>query len=143
MATTVQQVFDIAMALTDNYAGGVADSGYTADYKTRAIPIINNLSVELYQFSTAKNTAAGARPLPVFVTRHTDIVNLDDGLARGVLPHGLAAELLVDENPVLAAYHAQRYGECLMLLRNAPREFETITDVYGILPAGQSLSGDE
>jgi hypothetical protein len=130
MATTVQQVFDIAMALTDNYTGGVADSGDTADYKARAIPIINNLSVELYQFSTTKNAEAGARPLPVFVTQAADSLQLDDGLARGVLPHGLAAELLVEENPAMAGYHAQRYAECLMLLRNAPREFEAITDVY-------------
>jgi hypothetical protein len=130
MATTVQQVFDITMALTDNYAGGVADSGDTADYKARAVPVINNLSVELYQFSTAKNTTAGQRPLPVFVTLPTDALDLDDGLARGVLPHGLAAELLVDENPAMAGYHARRYAECLMLLRNAPRSFEPIEDVY-------------
>jgi hypothetical protein len=130
MATTVQQVFEIAMALTDNYASGAADSGDTADYKARAIPIINNLSVELYQFSTTKNTSAGARPLPELVRLPADDVKIDDGLARGVLPHGLAAVLLVEENPAMAGYHAQRYAECLMLLRNAPREFEPITDVY-------------
>jgi hypothetical protein len=131
MATTVQQVFDITMALTDNNAGGAADSGDTADYKARTIPIVNSLSVALYQFSADKNVTAGARPLPVFVTMVSDAVDLDDGLARGVLPHGLAAALLAEENPAMAGYHAQRYAECLALLRNAPREFEPITDVYG------------
>lgn len=135
MATTVQQVFEITMALTDNATGGVADSSDTADYKARAIPIINNLSVELYQFSTDKKVSVGTRPLPTLMTLADDVVALDDGLARGVLPHGLAAELLVEENPAMAGYHAQRYAECLMLLRNAPREFEPITDVYGVVPS--------
>jgi len=125
MATTVQEVFDMAMALTDNCAGD------TADYKVRAVPIINMLSVELYQFCTHRNISAGERPLPVFVTKTDDEVDLDDGLARGALPCGLAAGLLAEENPAMAAYHAQRYNACLKLLRNAPREFEAITDVYG------------
>ena len=125
MATTVQQVFDMTMALTDNVGSD------TADYLARAVPIMNSLSVELYQFSAHKSVPAGERPLPAYVTQAAGTVDLDDGLARGVLPHGLAAALLAEENPAMAGYHARRYAECLTLLRNTPREFEPICDVYG------------
>ncbi len=129
---TVQQVFDMAMALIDSYTGGVADSGDTAEYKCRAFPIINNLSVELYQFSTMRASAAGSRPVPVFVTNATDTVDLDSGLALGVLPSGLAALLLADENPGLANFHQQLYEQKLFKFRNAPQAFEAISDLYDV-----------
>lgn len=125
MATTVQQVFDMAMALAD------IDAGDAVDYMARAVPLINVLSVELYQFSAHKNAPSGRRPLPVSIAQAADTVDLDDGLARGTLPYGLAAGLLAEENPAVAAWHAHRYAECLKLLRNAPCEFEPICDVYG------------
>lgn len=124
MATTVQNVFDTAMALTDN----VTDN---ADYLARIIPIVNNLLPELYQFSDTKTVVAGSRPLPTFVTSVSDALTIDDALARGVLPHGVISRLFTDENPALANFHQQLYEQGLMRFKNFPKDFEGIEDVYG------------
>ena len=47
------------------------------------------------------------------------------------MPYGLAAHLLIDENPTVAAFFQQRYEELLDKLGNVPAEFEPIEDVYG------------
>lgn len=125
--TTVQQVFELVMAFTDN----VADSGDAVDYGNRCIPIINSLAIELYPYSSLKSVTAGVRALPVFAVLMTEPVDLDDGLARGVLPHGVVAELFVEENPRLANYHALRYAELRNMLRNTPAQAEDIENVYG------------
>ena len=124
MATTAQTVFDTAMAMTDN----MTDND---DYLARTIPIINNLSIELYPYSSLKTVVANTRPMPTLITLIADEIDLDDGVAMGVLPHGLAAQLLVDKNPTLSNYHSQRYEECLAKLRTTPTASEDITNLYG------------
>lgn len=111
------------MALTDN----LTDS---TDYSTRAIYVINNILPELYQFSDSKTVTAGTRPLPTFITALTDVLGIDDALARGVLPHGMIARLFLSEDPTVANYHEQKYLEALNRFRNVPQEFEDITDLY-------------
>jgi hypothetical protein len=126
MATTVTDVFNIAMGLTDNLTDN-------ADYKARIIHVINNILPELYQYSDAKTVTAGTRPVPLFVGALTDTIALDDTLAKGVLPHGVIAALFTTEDPSLANYHEQKYMEKLVRLRNIPNEFEDIEDVYGVI----------
>lgn len=123
--TTVTEVFNIAMALTDNLTDN-------ADYLTRAIHVINNILPELYQFSDNKTITAGSRPLPMFITAMTDVLNIDDALACGVLPHGMIARMFLSEDPTVANYHEQKYLEELNRFRNVPQEFEDITDLYGV-----------
>ena len=61
-----------------------------------------------------------------------DELPLDDGVCRTVLPYGLAAHLLLEENPASASFFQQRYEQ---LRRRAaasiPDVFQPITDCYG------------
>ena len=68
---------------------------------------------------------------------------LDDGLCQGVLPYGLAAHLLLDENPDVAAFFNQRYAELLSEYRRGiPAASEDIQDLYGGIEYGQFARWD-
>lgn len=140
MATTGQWVFDRAMALMDelNESTGSADTADTKEYKNRTLSILNMLRVECFPFSdTYKITVPGKRPICHEIKSFTDIIGLDDGIAQGVLPYGLAAHLLLDENPDVASIFQQRYQEQLSLMRvNLPASVESITDQYGGIEYG-------
>ena len=72
------------------------------------------------------------------ITDFTDEIYLDDGIAQGVLPYGLAAHLLLDENPDAASYFQQRYQEMLSMMRvGLPATFESISNQYGGIEYGQ------
>ena len=63
-------------------------------------------------------------------------VGLDDGVAQGILPYGLAAHLLLGENDALANYFSQRYMELRYQLgANLPSVWEEIPSAYGGLNA--------
>ena len=105
----------------------------TMDYTARALFIINMLGQELYQYSDTKVVTSGERPLFTPIAELTDELDLDDGLAIGVLPYGLAALLLVGEDDVKANYYQQLYEEKKRESRNVPQDFEPIEDVYGVI----------
>lgn len=132
MATTGTQIFEITMGLIDALSKGAYDTAENADYKSRLVSIINSVTAELYPYSSMGTASAGARPTPVFIGALSDIVDLDDALARGVLPHGAAAQLLINEAAPTADYHEQKYCEKLAVLKNTPQVTENIDDVYGI-----------
>jgi hypothetical protein len=133
MSTTGMQVFEIAMGLIDTLSNGLAEHAGTADYKARTASVINNLLPELYLYSDTRSDTDGRRPMPAFITDLTQSLDLDDALARAVLPHALVSALLAEENPALAAYHEQKYLEVLSRLRNTPRVPEEIERIYGVL----------
>ena len=116
MATTAQQVFELAMSLMDelNESSGSAD---TADTYAVEEP--------------------GKRPICPEITGFTTALPLDDGICQGVLPYGLAAHLLLGEDDDKASYFNQRYEEKLAQLRNTPAAWEDITDLYGGIEYGQ------
>ena len=123
------------MGLMDELStdAGLTDHADTKDYKYRTPLILSALCGELYQFSdTWEKNGAGRRPvLPETEGFDTDL-GLDDFIARSVLPYGLAAHLLVDENPAPAAFFLQRYQELLIRYGGTiPAESEPIADVYG------------
>lgn len=76
---------------------------------------------------------AGKRPIVGVIASMTDDINLDDYICRSVMPYGLAAHLLLDENPSAASFFQQRYEELLRGLRSGgiPTGSEDIVDVYG------------
>lgn len=140
MATTAQWVFEKAMHLMDevNESTGAADTADTKEYKNRALPILNILRIECVTASdTYAVTTPGKRPIPAEITAMTDEIELDDGICQGVLPYGLAAHLILDENPDVAAYFNQRYTELLAQFRvTIPAAAEDIVDVYGGIEYG-------
>lgn len=133
--TTAQWVFEKAMHLMDevNESTGAADTADTKEYKNRTIPILNILRVECYPASdTYAYSEAGKRPICTEITDFTTPIDLDDGIAQGVLPYGLAAHLLLDENDSKASFFQQRYQELLAQYRyGIPAEFEDIERTYG------------
>lgn len=135
MATNAQGIFDLTMAVIDELNdNGASDTADTAEYKNRTLQILNVLQGELYPFSDAYSLPeAGRRAIAKPILKFDeDIVSLDDYICRSVLPYGLAAHLLMDENPAVANTCLQRYEELkATLLRGLNVGSEDILDVYG------------
>ena len=141
MATTAQQVFEMTMHLMEaaNATTGMADTSDTKEYKNRTLPLLNILRIECFPASdTYKVTETGKRPVCPLIEGFNSEIGLDDGVCQGVLPYGLAAHLLLDENPSMASYFQQRYEEALIAAKkNIPAAAEDIEDVYGGIEYGR------
>ena len=106
----VQAVFDKAMYLIDAQSDstGVTVTTHTKEYQVRTIGILNTLLDLVYPASdTFSQTRDGHRPFLPDVVGFEDRLELDPRILREVLPCGLAARLLSEENPELASYFQQ------------------------------------
>lgn len=129
-----QEIFNRAIKLMDEQSeSGSAMWSDTAEYQNRAVEILNTLINECYPFSdTYKVETPGKRPVCLPILLLEDEVNLDDGMAGTVLPYGLAAELIKNDDPALGNYFLQRYNELLARFsRTLPAEWDTPEDFYG------------
>ncbi|MGN0968428.1 MAG: hypothetical protein ACI4O3_04070, partial [Oscillospiraceae bacterium] len=139
--TTALWVFEKAMHLMDeaDESTGRADTADTGEYKNRTLAILNVLRVECFPYSdTCLAAEPGKRPVCPEIEDFETPIGLDDGLCQGVLPYGLAAHLLLDENPALAAYFQQRYEELLNAAkRSVPAGSEDIVSLYGGIKYGK------
>ena len=139
MSTTAQWIFDRAIHLMDeqNENTGKTQTADTREYEFRTLSILNVLRHEVYPISdTYVHTEDGKRPIPPETTAMDQDVGLDDGVAQGILPYGLAAHLLLGENDALANYFSQRYMELRYQLgANLPSVWEEIPSAYGGLNA--------
>lgn len=135
--TTAQRVFDIAMGLMDevNESSGATDTSDTKEYKVRTLLILNALRGELFPYSdTYTVEEPGKRPILAVIQNFTDIIGMDDYICQTVLPYGLAAQLLMDENPTAASFLQQRYEELRdRLARGLPQGSESVEDLYGVI----------
>lgn len=135
MSTTAQWIFDRAIHLMDeqNESTGKTQTADTREYEFRTLSILNVLRHEVYTISdTYVHGEPGQRPIPPEITAMDQEVGLDDGVAQGVLPYGLAAHLLLGENDALANYFSQRYMELRYQLGAArPAQWEDIPPAYG------------
>lgn len=140
MATNAQWIFERAMRLMDEGTDSAltADVADTQEYKNRTLAILNVLRIECFPASdTFQVTEAGKRPICPEITDFETEIGLDDGICQGVLPYGLAAHLLLDENPSVAGFFQQKYAEMLsQAMRSLPAQSEPITDVYGGIEYG-------
>ena len=140
MATNANWVFEKAMHLMDegNEVTGQADTDETKEYKHRTLPILNVLRVECYPASDTYRAEAGTRSVCPEIKDFETPIELDDGICQGVLPYGLAAHLLLDENPAMASYFQQRYEERLaQAKRGVPAGGSDIIDLYGGVEHGR------
>ena len=135
--TTAQRVFDLAMGLMDevNETSGGTDDADTREYKVRTLLILNALRGELFPSSdTYAAEEPGKRPILAVIQSFDQVIGMDDYICQSVLPYGLAAQLLLDENPDSASFFQQRYEEMRMnLAKGLPQQSESISDVYGIV----------
>ena len=127
-AIEVSEVFASAMALMDELnETGSAQTANTAEYARRTPGILNTLLGE-YRIRTGN-----ARDFTQLESTSDTITGVDAPFMRAVLPYGLAAHLLTDENPPAASFYQQRYEELLgLFIRRQPAEAEPIEDVYGV-----------
>ena len=133
--TTAQDIFDKAIMLMGEQSDtGLTDWADTAEYKLRVLGILNVLRGECYKYSdTYAPTTHGKRPVCTVITALTDIVGIDDVIAQTVMPYGLAAHLMLDEDTTAAGFFQQRYEELLARLGGSiPADWGGITDVYGV-----------
>ena len=102
-------IFERAMQLMDEQNGGIGD---TEDYRSRTLGILNILRHELYPYSDTFEVGEDGKRLicPELRTMEQPI-NLDDAIAQGVMPYGLAAHLLLGEHDQMASFFFQRYAE--------------------------------
>lgn len=138
---TVQAVFDKAMYLIDaqNEQTGSTTGADTNEYRIRTIGILNVLIDAVFPASdTFHMNEDGTRPYLDDVERFTDELNLDARILREVLPYGLAAKLLSEENPKLANFFQQSYEEALASARySRPAVVEDIELPYGGIEYGE------
>lgn len=141
MATNAQWIFETAMHLMDegNESTGRADTDETREYKNRTLPILNLLRNECYPASDTYPAAqAGRRPVCPEIPDFSADIALDDTICQSVLPYGLAAHLLLDENPAAASFFQQRYEEALrQAKRSIPAAGEDIVNLYGSVEHGE------
>ena len=140
---SVQGVFDKAMYLIDaqNESTGSTDNSDTTEYKVRTLGILNNLIDDVYPASdTFAISEDGKRPALDDLTSFSDEIKMDPYIVRSVLPCGLAAKLLSEENPTLADLFWQLYEQRLAKAREGvPASFESIEDglPYGGIEYGE------
>ena len=123
--TTAQAVLNTAL--------GYMDEVGSTEYNTNALLIINSLCGELYPLSDTYVVATvGVRPIvPVLTALADTITSIDDVLARTVMPHGVAAELLLlDGENDKASFRRQIYEEQRSKFRNVPYATTEIEDAY-------------
>lgn len=141
----VRAVFDKAMYLIDaqNESTGETRNVDTKEYEVRTIGILNNLLDVVYPASdTFQMGTDGKRPALDDILTFEDELDLDARVLRDVLPNGLAAKLLSEENPTLANYFQQCFEESLARAMAAtPASFESVDGedggFYGGIEYGQ------
>ena len=129
----VSDVFDAAMGIMDELGQtGQAQTSDTQEYEYRTPAIINMLVGELHML-------LGNRDNWLPVTSLDDMVpTADTNYALSALPYGLAANLLIDENPTAAGFYQQRYEELrAYYLARQQADVGDITDLYGGIPYGE------
>lgn len=103
----VQDIYDITMALMDEMKNdGTVDTDSTKDYNARTPGILTILQTEV--IIELKKAGADVDTLDR-LTKMTDEVDLEDDICMGVLPYGLAARLLRQEDGSLSNYFSSLY----------------------------------
>jgi len=131
--TNAQQIYEMAIALMDSLSDtGAADVTDNNEYKNRTLAILNILRGELYPYSDTYERDDEGRPIAALIRSFDKPIDLDDHICQTVMPYGLAAHLLLAEDPAAANFFQQRYDELkLRLAQGLPTVSEDIVDVYG------------
>jgi hypothetical protein len=125
-----QDVFTIAMNLMDEVSQDGTFAGYPDDYKRKAWPILTLLHTELLPKSVD----------PIAIIDDQTVLQVNEHIGTVVLPYGLAAHLLLSENPQTASFFNDRYDE---LKRKRYAKKSSIQDVYGIKEGGNETEPND
>lgn len=103
----VQEIYDITMALMDEMKNdGTVDTDSTKDYTARTPGILTILQTEVVIELKKKGVDIDTLDR---LTRMSDECDLEDDICMGVLPYGLAARLLGQEDTSLSNYFSSLY----------------------------------
>ena len=94
MATTVRKIFDLAAAILFTSKGG------DTDYDQYSPLLLERLLIEALPYENACRAASGRPELktaPEINAIDDTVLDWDDRITRGALPHGLASALMIDE----------------------------------------------
>ena len=129
----VSDVFDAAMGIMDELGQtGQAQTSDTQEYEYRTPAIINMLVGELHMLLGNRDNWL---PVP---SLDDMIPTADTNYALSALPYGLAANLLIDENPTAASFSQQRYEELRAIyLSRQQADVSDITNLYGGIEYGE------
>lgn len=112
---TCHEIYDITMALMDEMVDNstieqVPDPDYpsTKDYQARTPGILTILQTQIVMYF--KSRGIDIDSLPRLETME-DNVELEDDVCMGVLPYGLAARLLGQEDTTMSSYFSQLYNQ--------------------------------
>ncbi len=127
MTADVQMVFEQAMGIMDELnAEGQARTADTEEYVHRTPAIVNAMVAEL------KMLTGDTRSWTPVESLEDSIGGVDTTYALGAMSFGLAAKLLVDENPAAASFYHQKYEEAKRLyVQNRPAQTGEIENIYG------------
>lgn len=128
---TGNNVFTLTMAMIDEMLPtGELDVDTTQEYKAKAPSILTMLQNELVGIDNRyREKEEYIYPVPIESLDQT--FQIDDIKASTLLTNGLAAQLMLHEDKVLANYFEQRYQEMKsMFLKPTPRKPEAREDVY-------------
>lgn len=142
---TCHEIYDITMTLMDEMIDNTTltqepntDYPSTRDYQARTPGILTILQTEVVMF--LKQRGVDIDSLERLKTME-DNVELDDDICMGVLPYGLAARLLGQEDQVLSAKYENEYKSRLTEAAETSSDKKKAkqvsgNNIYGLFRAG-------
>lgn len=138
---TAQEVFERALALMDSgdEESGVLDQRVSGAYKARSLPILNLLGEECGDLGAEEEDEEDdpSRCPWQDILDYNQPISLPRPVSAGILPYGLAAHLLLEEDPAAASFFQQRYEERLNRFKRKQARFERLKLPYGGIELGQ------
>lgn len=129
-----QTIYDITMSLMDERKNdGNVDVNSTKDYLARSPGILTILQTEIVM--ELKRVGAKINSLDEVKKMTTDI-DLEDDICFGIIPYGLAARLLAQEDTTLSNYFSSLYDNAFNRYLSEYKQLatqENREDVYGSL----------
>lgn len=122
------------IAASEIFAWALALLGETPQksrgYEQLAVPVLNQLLMRCFQTENALRRARGQVSLkrPAAVQSLEEPVDYDIRLCREILPQGLAAYLILEDDPQRAAFFDWRFQSALE--QCAPAQFVPMEDHY-------------
>lgn len=132
---TAQKVFERAIALMDSgdEKSGEMDTQVTQAYRHRTPAILEMLVEEWQALAPADQPGRSGLDMEDMSQK----IELPRQVCVGILPYGLAAHLLLEEDPAAANFFQQRYEELLARFKRQRAEMEVMKLPYGGIELGE------